>query len=331
MDGGFGVIYRKLLSFLGMFGAFQFVLMGTVYAGPPVIGPPGGAGAGCGATNTIGGVLCNLVVHTEDSQAIFPALCYLFGIFIGVWAIAKLYEHVTNPHQVSAWEPIKKAIVAGALFALPIVMEAVYQSLVGASPAALNADFRSGTPTGGGLDAMVVALMSDAFKPFSFVLMMFCYFAGCVLVIVGIMRLMKSAQEGPRGPGGFGTIMTFLVAGALFAADEMMSAATVSLFSTNAVAVNPTLKFDAGLKAIEREHIISVISAVLAFVMVLGWISFVRGWFIIRNVAEGDHQASLMAGMTHILGGALAINLGPVLNAVQETFGLAAIGVNFGF
>lgn len=327
MNGGLGLVYRKFLSFLAIFGAVQFVLVEAVYAQNLNFQA---AGAGCGTNNTIGGVLCNLVKGTEESQAIFPALCYLFGIFIGVWAIAKLVEHVSNPHQVSVWEPIKKAVVAGALFALPMVMEVVYRTLIAdAGGTGLAVNGWTGTPTGGGLDAMVVALMNDAFKPFSFALMMFCYFAGAVLVIVGITRLMKSAQEGPRGPGGFGTIMTFLVAGALFAADEMMAVASTTLFTTNDVAVSSQLKFDAGLQAIEKEHIMSVISAVLAFVMVLGWISFVRGWFIIRNVAEGDHQASLMAGMTHILGGALAINLGPVLNAVQHTFGLAAIGVNF--
>jgi hypothetical protein len=62
---------------------------------------------------------------------------------------------------------------------------------------------------------------------------------------------------------------------------------------------------------------------------VLGWISFIRGWFIIRDVAEGSQQASLMAGLTHLFGGALAINLGPVLNAAQTTLGLTAYGVNF--
>ena len=63
--------------------------------------------------------------------------------------------------------------------------------------------------------------------------------------------------------------------------------------------------------------------------MILGWISFIRGWFILRDVAEGNQQASMMAAMTHIFGGALAVNLGPVLNAVQETFGLTAVGIEF--
>lgn len=307
----------KLLAFAALFGVAQTGFSQDAYA------------LGCGAGG-IGDVICNVVKGTQESQGIFPGLCYLFGIFIGVWAIAKFYEHVQNPHQVSVWEGIKKTLVAGCLFALPMVMEATYNTMTGGPGAAgLKVDGWQGAATTGGLDAMVVALMNDTFKPMAGLLMMFCYFAGIILVIIGIMRLMKSAQEGPRGPGGFGTIMTFIVAGALFSADEMMAAFSQTMFLTSDVKVGTALTFSAGLDSTEQDHVMAVISAVLAFVMILGWISFIRGWFIIRDVAEGNQQASLMAGMTHLIGGALAINLGPVLNAAQSTFGLSAIGINF--
>jgi hypothetical protein len=61
--------------------------------------------------------------------------------------------------------------------------------------------------------------------------------------------------------------------------------------------------------------------------IIIGIISFIRGWFIIRDVAEGNQQASMMAGATHIIGGALAINLGPILAAVQNTLGITGVGL----
>ncbi|PJB71567.1 MAG: hypothetical protein CO093_04810 [Alphaproteobacteria bacterium CG_4_9_14_3_um_filter_47_13] len=309
-------VYKKLSAFLLPLAAGQLFFSGRAFAG----------------SYTIGEVVNNFILGTQNSQPIFPALCYLFGLFIGVWAIAKLYEHVQNPQQVPIWEFIKKTLVAGCLFGLPIIVEVVHNTFMvnaNSSDKGLVVDGWAGATTGGGLDKMVVALMNDSYKPVGNMLMMFCYFAGIVLVIIGIMRLMKSAQEGPRGPGGFGTIMTFLVAGILLSADEMMAVFSRTLFTTSDVDVTANLTFSAGLTAVENDHVMAVISAVLAFVMILGWISFIRGWFIIREVAEGSQQASLMAGMTHLFGGALAINLGPVLNAAQETFGLAAIGVNF--
>ncbi len=331
MRGGIG--FKKIRNSIIVHGfmPLAIVLLSALPALAGGISPATSAGT-CGQDTTIGGVLCNVFENSTESVGLLAGMSYLFGLVIGLWAIAKFYEHVQNPHQVSIWEPLKRTICAGCLFALPMVMEVVYVTLSNNSGDALtlSSDSWAGSPTGAGLDAMVVALMNDAYKPFANVVKLFCYMAATILTIIGILRLLKSAQEGPRGPGGFGTIMTFIVAGALFSADEMMSAWSTTLFTTDQVANQAQLTFDAGLTDPEREHVLSVISAVLAFVMVLGWVSFVRGWFIIRDVAEGNQQASLMAGMTHLFGGALAINLGPLLNAVQETFGLSAVGVNFG-
>jgi len=324
MSGGVHNVQRKL-SFLALFGAVVVGFAAPAYA---MIAPVGGPGA-CGG-DTIGAVICNVIESSQDTPGLLTALSYLFGLVLGIWAIAKFYAHVTNPNQTSVWEAVQRMLVAGCLFALPIVLEAAYETFVAGNPQDLGVEGWTGAPTGGGLDAMVVALMNDSWEWTGGLIVVFCYLAGIVFAIVGITRLMKSAQEGPRGPGGFGTIMTFLIAGTLFSVEHLWAAWSTSLFGTPDVAVAAELNFDAGLEDIEREHILSVISAVLAFVMILGWISFVRGLFIVRDVAEGNSQASLMAGMTHLFGGALAINLGPVLNAVQTTFGLAGIGVNFG-
>ena len=70
-------------------------------------------------------------------------------------------------------------------------------------------------------------------------------------------------------------------------------------------------------------------SAILKFLAIVGFVSFVRGIFIVRDVAEGNNQASIMAGMTHIIGGALAVNLGPLLTAVQTTLGITQYGITF--
>jgi hypothetical protein len=140
---------------------------------------------------------------------------------------------------------------------------------------------------------------------------------------------LKTAQEGPRGPGGIGTIMTFITGGALFSLSRMMGAWTTSLFSSTQVSNYANMSFTGGLDATAVAHVHNVISAVLGFMMIVGWISFIRGWFILREVAEGNHQASVMAAMTHLFGGALAINLGGVINAVETTFGLNGYGVAF--
>jgi hypothetical protein len=121
--------------------------------------------------------------------------------------------------------------------------------------------------------------------------------------------------------------MTFLTAGILFSLEGIMGSFSTSLFGDNIIETYGVLDQSTGDVAVDK-HIESVISAVIAFMFIIGWVSFIRGFFIIREVSEGG-QASLMAGMTHIFGGALAVNLGPMMMAVQSTFGLNGFGVAF--
>ena len=74
-----------------------------------------------------------------------------------------------------------------------------------------------------------------------------------------------------------------------------------------------------------------MIAAIVAFVAIIGWVSFIRGLFILRGVSEGSGQASMMAAVTHIIGGAIAVNLGGFIMAVQNTLGITDmnIGINF--
>ena len=302
--------------------------------------PGGGAGVSPvtspGTEGSLGSVIMNTIFSVEYVPGLFAGLAYLFGLVLGVLGIMKLYEHVQDPRSNPPWEFMKKFLAGGAMLALPSIMSAARNTLSGEGGSGDELDsleltgFNVKGLSGGGLDAMVVALMADTAEPINFLISAFGYIAGTILTIIGITRLLKTAQEGPRGPGGIGTIMTFITAGAMFSLSKMLGAWSTSLFGDSQVATYATLAFDTGMGAAELNHVHSVISAVLMFMIVLGWISFVRGWFILRDVAEGSNQASMMAGLTHLFGGALAVNLGPVLNAVQVTFGLTDYGVNFG-
>ena len=278
---------------------------------------------------TMGDVIYNTLDSSDELPFLLAAITYMAGLVFGVLGIIKLYEHVNDPRQTQLSEGIKRLLVGGALLALPIVVEAAYRTMNDDNINAITLGAFSGETTGEGLDSMMASLMTDIHDPLMWALNAFCYMAGLILVVIGILRLLKSSQEGPRGPGGAGTLMTFIVAGALLSVDAMMGAWSSSLFMTSDVANVSVLSYTGGMTAEEEQHVLGVISTILIFMMILGWISFIRGWFILRDVAEGNNNASLMAGITHLLGGALAVNLGPLMNAVQETLGLTAYGVNF--
>lgn len=286
---------------------------------------------GCfGAGTSIGMVMCNIVFHTSQFPTFLLSMAYLFGLIMVVWGILKIKDHVLEPRQTTVWEGVARLVAGGAFFALPAVIGMVTNTLGTLVTPHFNTGF-SGTPGAGGLDSVMTAFMRDIMAPANVLINFFGVAAGMVFIMIGISRLIKSAQEGPRGPGGLGTMTTFLIGGALVAFSPMITAASTSMFggSGTITTTSAALQYTAGMTAAEVDHAHSVISAILRFMIVLGLISFMRGLFIIRGVAEGSSQASMMAGVTHIIGGALAVNLGPLMNAVQTTLGLTGFGVMF--
>ncbi len=284
---------------------------------------------------TIGGRLCVFVISSSAAPAFLSALSYIFACVLTAWGLLKVKDHVVDPTRTTVWEGASRLLAAGAFFALPVTVSAIKSTIttVGIGTA-LNlraiSRYNETASVCDGLDGALYCMMSDVLTPIHVVLNFFTFVAGVILIMIGISRLMKGAQEGAKAPGGLGTFMTFIIGGALLSYNELIRAFTGSFFSNPLTLTYANLQYNTGMAPDELAHAHTVISAILKFMIVIGLISFVRGLFIIRNVAEGSGQASLMAGVTHMVGGALAVNMGPLMNAVQNTLGIANYGVTFG-
>lgn len=285
---------------------------------------------------TLGGVIGNVFnngVFDVFIKRLLIGVSYLFGIFLGFQAILKLKDHVESPGQTPIWDPIKRFLGGSMFLGIPYLISAVQGTLdpagATASLTGTGGGYNTTGVSGTGLDAMLVNLMRDIWGNTHLLLLGFCYIAGIVLLLIGISRMIKSEQDGARGPTGLGTMMTFLVAGVLLSIDGIMTAANNTLFGGGGVLSFGTLTYTGGMSGAEIGHAESVIGAIIAFVAILGVISFIRGFFIMRGVSEGNSQASMMAAVTHILGGALAINMGAIITATQNSLGIANFGLTF--
>lgn len=283
--------------------------------------------ASCTGSTGLGGLLCNLFNSTSNFPFFLTVIAYMAGTAFGFWAILQFQEHVTNPQQTKLWDPFSKMLVAGGLFSLPTIVSTVTDSLVADTADLPEAQFNESEGVTSGLDGMLSNLMVDVFTPFVSLINWFGIVAGFILIFIGITRLMKSAQEGAKGPGGIGTIMTFIAGGALISFSPMISVFVDSVFNSSTLLSHAALTYTDGMDetAITRSN--TVIAAIMRFVMLLGLISIMRGIFIVRGVSEGNSQASMMAGMTHIVGGAAAVNLGGIIQAVQNSLGIASYGL----
>jgi hypothetical protein len=287
----------------------------------------------------MGELVCDIITHTGLFPAFLTALSYLFGLIMGVWGVLKIRDHVLNPQQTAITEGVTRLIAGGAFFALPFVVDVISTTMdgggfaihsIGSQGYNIESTITAACSTGSaGLDGALACFAEDMLGPVHALLNFFSFVAGIIFIMIGISRLVKGAQEGARGPGGIGTMMSFAIGGALISYNEIMRAASTTLAGNEQTATYAEMQYTTGMSTEEQQAAHAVISSILKFMIIVGLISFVRGLFIVRSVAEGNQQASIMAAVTHIIGGALAVNLGPVLNAVQTTLGTTGYGIEF--
>jgi hypothetical protein len=283
------------------------------------------------AQQKLSGVITNTYTSFENFPLILSVISYLSGLLLVTIGIFKFKDHVDNPAQNALSAGVKRFLAGGMFLSLPMMYEATRGTLFGSaamgSGEIRNTGRTSASLTPGGLDEMVVKLMTDIGGPIETLLVSFTYISAIALLLIGISRLTKKMEEGPRGPAGMGTLMTFLASGALFSFGDMMGSFSTSLFGNSTIKTvaqidpNGTL----GLSSVDADKIAAVMEAVMAFVMIVGFIAFIRGWFVLKAFADGQQGATLAQGLTFLFGGALAINLSELVNALQATVGVTGI------
>lgn len=86
------------------------------------------------ATSTSTGTSFNTIVNNMESSisgipGLISGVSYMMGILLGVLGILKIKDHVENPGQTKLQEGAIRLAAGGGLFALPIVYEAMMNTI----------------------------------------------------------------------------------------------------------------------------------------------------------------------------------------------------------
>jgi hypothetical protein len=280
--------------------------------------------------SSVGGLIANGVNNIGVLVKVAGFVGFIIATFLTTRGIQMIRAHVENPGQAPLPDGIKRIVVGGALFSLPMIVNVVYKTFGAQGNVLGNSGWSSNGGTTGGLDGMMVNFISDIVNPAYYGIEIFCYIAGILMVLFAMQRLVRTAQDGPRGPLGFGTIVMFFVAGALLSFPQILSVLNTSLLGGDHASTKVEFMSLAGsVDPAQVQNAKNVFSAVVAFMAVIGFLSVVRGLFLLKSFAEGGQQASMMSVMTHLVAGSIAINLGSFINAVQTSLGVTDFPVTF--
>lgn len=278
---------------------------------------------------TLGDLMDNISAQTNAYELV-AFIAYLTAFLFTVVGLHQLRQHVEfGPQKVELAQPLKFLFTAGMMFTLPTVASVATATFGDDGPTQeINDIAYNNTPTSEGLDGMLIRTMENVYEPAQFLILFFCYVAGAILTMVALHRFTKTAQEGPRGPTGMGTIATFVLAGGLFSIAPMIGMFAETLFEgRESMTTVDFLSLTDGSDA--QLHAEDVATAIIVFLAIVGILSIVRGLFVLRGVAEGAQQMTMMSGISHVIAGAILVNFGQFANIIQNTLGIASFGVNF--
>ena len=179
---------------------------------------------------------------------------------------------------------------------------------------------------GPGLADALVRAVGIVLSPGKALISIACYAIGLCAALVGLLRLMRSSDQGMRGPGGAGTAATFLLSAVFLAFPEVVSAFGETLFGERVAGAGASLAY-AGGNAPQYDLVLWAVFKVVEFV---GLFWFLKGWFVLRDSADERNGATAGKAFAHILGGVCAWHILWVIDRVQSTLGIAPLRISEG-
>lgn len=165
---------------------------------------------------------------------------------------------------------------------------------------------------------VMIATAGSSIPPWIHLVQRFGYFLGVAFLIHSLFKF-KAHSENPHQHPLHSALIVFLVGAALVG------------FMSAIGSVEDTLGFSHGSGSPLAADYggggggnSAMLAAVFAFVSLVGYIAFLRGWLLIKKMGDGREGGdALFRGITHILGGVAAIHVVDVAQMLGITFGLS--------
>lgn len=157
--------------------------------------------------------------------------------------------------------------------------------------------------------------VSALVPPFQALAVAFCFIAGAVFLVRGILIAAQFGDVPSRyASGGHGrnaVIAHWVIGSMLLALPSVVGATLETLFLTS-TAAQPTEIFAYAPEAMQtmtNENARTIVIALLRIVQFIGLIGLIRGLFLLNAAPVHPGSGLVARGATHLVGGTLAVNI----------------------
>ena len=282
---------------------------------------------------TLGSIFCNAYANTKPFGTRFSYISYVVGACFLVQGIHHLRSHAESPHNHSLRGGLGMLAGAGGLLSMPAVVSTLITSLFTTGGGGSSSCAPGGNGGGGAqLDQMIVGFVTNIKSPLISLVSIIAVVCGTWMMIHGVMKASKYGVD-PKSNSINSIIANLLFGAVLMSVGTSLNTVLGSLFGAGVTSNGTTITSD----AVTKWKFVSdvgggaasfgaAVAAALTFFQLIGIIAFVRGLLILKKVVEGGGNASMAQGLTHIVGGALAVNIASFIQIMDATFGTGIIG-----
>lgn len=281
---------------------------------------------------SLGDMMCSASFNLAPFEPLFVGIAYIGGALMigtGIFQLAFYTDVMNQGRQYGISRPKGYLVAGAAMLALPAFIRVLVNSLFNFS---LNSDFGGGLSAcvpvvgfggvGGqvGLDGLMLNLVMNIKSPMVFMLSVISILIGIFLVMRGLIKGSKFGQD-PKATVSM--IMANLTVGTiLYTVGTSLNSIMASVFGDSNIEGSGTvLSAVAADFGANTQPFQNGVYAALTFFQLVGFIAFIRGWLILKDAVEGQGQKTVAQGLTHIVGGVLAVNIYRFLEVMDTTFG----------
>lgn len=180
----------------------------------------------------------------------------------------------------------------------------------------------------------ILANLSKIIVPLTAMVLMISFVGGVYMIIHALTMLKKFGNMSMQAQPGelAGPLMQMLVGAVLIYLPTSTDALTNSLFGSSdsifgsggSITYSNAGTGSAVLGYLPSDSFAqqwaSMANTLVLYIQFVGFLSFVKGWFILsKSVGHGAQQDAFAKGITHILGGILAINFVAAVDIIKNT------------
>jgi hypothetical protein len=274
---------------------------------------------------TLGDVICSANQNLAPFAHIYSGIAYIVAAILAIKGVMLLVKHASgNESQVV--KAVAHLVGAGALGALPFFVSELQASLhiaVGAGGGACKSGNSGGKAAD--LSTMITQFVQNIYNPMFSLVSGISYIVGLFLIVRGLIKGAKTGSD-PREAAPHAVAANLVVGAILVSIGGMLPTMMQTLFGSptpSSSAQQFAISYTSNLAGagVDASGAASTIAAILQFVQIIGVIGFLRGWLILRKAVEGGGQATVPQGLSHIIGGTMAINIVGMLTLIDTTFG----------